>query len=377
MNAETVPLHNSRSDEITDLCKPTSCQPNAAKVQLMQETNQQKWLVLFLLLNFVLAVSIGPALIDFMVLFKSMASIIQAPDEGGYLLSIVNNIRIPRALLAVLIGAALAISGASLQGVCRNPLADPTLLGISSGAAAAAVIGIVFMTQWSIPDAIRSYTLPCLAFIGAAFTALMIDKLAQVDGKLQIVTLLLAGIALNALFGAIIGLMSYLADDQSLRLITYWLMGSLGAGSWHNIMLVAPILILSMWGIYRKRNELNLLLLGEANARYMGVEVERVKKQLLWLNALTVGVAVSVSGIIGFVGLLVPHLLRITMGSDYRHLLVNSVLLGGSVMLIADLVARMAVAPAEVPIGIITSILGAPVFIMLLIKQKNKLAFGI
>ena len=264
-----------------------------------------------------------------------------------------------------------------MQGICRNPLADPVLLGISSGAAAAAVIGIVFMVHWSVPDVIRPYVLPGLAFLGAAITALVIDKMAQVDGKLQIVTLLLAGIALNALFGAVIGLMSYLADDQSLRLITYWLMGSLGAGSWQNVMIVSPILALSMWGIYRKRNELNLLLLGEANAKYMGVKVERVKKQLLWLNALTVGVAVSVSGIIGFIGLVVPHILRISLGSDYRFLLLNSMLLGGSVLLLADTVARMVAAPAEVPIGIITSMLGAPVFIFLLIKQKRKLSFGI
>ncbi len=344
---------------------------------LVWKMTEQKWLVLFLLLNFVLAVSIGPAVIDFLVLIKSMASLFQSSADSSYLLSIVNNIRIPRAILAVLIGSALAISGASLQGICRNPLADPTLLGISSGAAAAAVIGIVFMTHWSFPDAVKPYVLPCLAFLGAAITAFVIDKMAQVNGKLQIVTLLLAGIALNALFAAIIGLMSYLADDQSLRLITYWLMGSLGAGSWQNIMIAAPILILSMWGIYHKRNELNLLLLGEANAKYMGVEVEKVKKQLLWLNALTVGLAVSVSGIIGFIGLVVPHILRITTGSDYRYLLLNSMLLGGSVMLIADLVARMVAAPAEVPIGIITSILGAPVFILLLIKQKKKLAFGI
>ncbi len=338
---------------------------------------EQQWLALFLLLNFVLAVSVGPAVIDFLVLFKSISSLIQSPVEGDYLLSIVNNIRIPRAILAVLIGCALAISGASLQGLCRNPLADPGLLGISSGAAAAAVIGIVFMTHWSVPEGIRPYVLPVLAFVGAALTAFVIDKMAQVNGKLQIVTLLLAGIALNALFAAVIGLMSYLADDQSLRLITYWLMGSLGSGSWQNVMIVAPVLMLSTWGIYRKRNELNLLLLGEANAKYIGVKVERVKKDLLWLNALTVGVAVSVSGIIGFVGLVVPHILRITLGSDYRSLLLNAMLLGGSVMLMADLVARMVAAPAEVPIGIITSILGAPVFILLLIKQKKKLAFGI
>ncbi|MGJ8662848.1 MAG: FecCD family ABC transporter permease [Marinicella sp.] len=339
--------------------------------------SDQAWLLMFMLLCFILAVSMGPAVIDFLALFKSVAGMINPDSDSDLVLSIVNNIRIPRAFLAILIGFALAISGASLQGICRNPLADPGLLGISSGAAAAAVVGIVFMTQWSVPDAFKPYLLPCLAFMGAAITAMLINKMAQVNGRLEIVTLLLAGIALNALFAAIIGLMSYLADDQSLRLITYWLMGSLGAATWLNIAITSPILALSIWSIWRKRNELNLLLLGEANAKYMGIEVDRVKKQLLWLNALTVGVAVSVSGIIGFIGLVVPHILRITMGSDYRFLLINSMLLGGSVMLIADLLARMVAAPAEVPIGIITSVIGAPVFIILLIKQKKKLSFGI
>ena len=196
-------------------------------LNMVFQMSDQKWLCLLLLLCFVLAVSVGPALVDFLILFKSMAALVQGSAEDDFMLSIVNNIRIPRAVLAILIGFALAISGASLQGICRNPLADPGLLGISSGAAAAAVIGIVFMTQWAVPDVIRPFLLPCLAFVGAAITALLINKMAQVNGRLEIVTLLLSGIALNALFAAVIGMMSYLADDQSLRLITYWLMGSL------------------------------------------------------------------------------------------------------------------------------------------------------
>ena len=336
-----------------------------------------RWLLLLLLACFILGVSIGPALVDFTALGTSLASIWGGSDAADFNLTIINNIRIPRAILAVLIGCALAISGASLQGICRNPLADPGLLGISSGAAAAAVTGIVFMTQWTVPDVIRPYLLPLLAFAGAALTAFTINRMAQVNGQLHIVTLLLAGIALNALFAAIIGMMSYVADDQSLRLITYWLMGSLGAATWQNIAIITPILGVAIWGIFRRRHELNLLLLGEANAKFMGVRVERIKKELLWLNALAVGVAVSVSGIIGFIGLVVPHILRITLGSDYRHLLLHAMLLGGSVMLLADLVSRMVAAPAEVPIGVITSILGAPVFILLLIKQKKNMSFGI
>lgn len=335
-------------------------------------------LLVLLLMAFVFAISNGPASYDLTIPFKLIAWGLDMTEEStNYVMSIVFNIRVPRALLAVLIGFALSISGASLQGICRNPLADPGLIGISSGAAAAAVTMIVFMNHINVPDIFRSYLLPFSAFIGAAITAFIIHRMAMVNGKVQIVTLLLAGIALNALFAAIIGLMSYLADDQSLRLITYWLMGSLASAHWSSLFFISPLLIIAMVGILMKRNELNLMLLGEANAKFMGVEVEKVKKQLLILNALAVGVAVSVSGIIGFIGLVVPHILRITVGSDYSKLLMNSMLLGGSVLLIADLFARSVASPAEVPIGVITSLLGAPVFIVLLIKQKKKLSFGI
>lgn len=334
------------------------------------------WLTALLLLSLVLAVSIGPALLDFAAFPKSLWSAVVGSSDD-FSLTVINNIRMPRALMAILVGFALAISGASLQGICRNPLADPGLLGISSGAAAAAVTGIVFMTHWSVPEFLRPYLLPVLAFAGAALTAMTINRMSQVNGQIQIVTLLLAGIALNALFAAVIGLMSYVADDQSLRLITYWLLGSLGGATWQNIMIITPILLLAIGAIFRRRSELNLLLLGEANAKFLGVKVEQVKKELLWFNALAVGVAVSVSGIIGFVGLVIPHILRITLGSDYRHLLLQSMLLGGAVMLMADLLSRMVAAPAEVPIGVITSLMGAPVFMVLLMRQKKKMSFGI
>lgn len=333
------------------------------------------WLVGLLLLSAWMAIAFGAASKDLAYPWHWVTHWWEAETSG--MMTIIHNIRVPRAILAILVGGALAISGASLQGICRNPLADPGLLGISAGAAAAAVTGIVFMNHFTVPDILRPYLLSILAFLGAAVTAVLIHRMAQVNGRIQIVTLLLAGIALNALFAALVGIMSYLADDQSLRLITYWLMGSLGAASWDQLLFVFPLLALAMWGIYRKRNELNLLLLGEANARFLGVEVEKVKHQLLWFNALAVGVAVSVSGIIGFVGLLIPHILRVTLGSDYRQLLPQVLLLGGSVMLVADLVSRLIMAPAEVPIGIITSLLGAPVFVVLLLRQRNRLSFGV
>ncbi len=348
------------------------------KIKVKKQIINHGTLLVLLVLAFFFAISSGPASYDLMIPFKLIAwGLDRTQDSADYIMSIVFNIRVPRAILAILIGFALSISGASLQGICRNPLADPGLIGISSGAAAAAVSMIVLMNHIDIPDVFRSYLLPVCAFIGAAITAFLIHRMAMVNGKVQIVTLLLAGIALNALFAAIIGLMSYLADDQSLRLITYWLMGSLASANWHSLLFISPLLIIAMVGILMKKNELNLMLLGEANAKFMGVEVEKIKKQLLILNALAVGVAVSVSGIIGFVGLVVPHILRITVGSDYRKLLIHSMLLGGSTLLIADLFARSIASPAEVPIGVVTSLLGAPVFIFLLMKQKKKLSFGI
>lgn len=325
-----------------------------------------------------MALSLGAASSDWTLPWHALTNTVTGQaHEQHHLIDIVTQIRLPRALLGIMIGAALAISGASLQGLSRNPLADPGLLGISSGAAAAAVTGIALMKFIHIPAAFQAYFLPFMAFMGAAATTLAINKMAQVQRRIQMVTLLLAGIALNALFAAVIGLMSYLADDQSLRLITYWLMGSLAGATWHNLAYIAPLIILAVCGIVQKRKALNLMLLGEANAKYMGVPVEKVKKQLLWLNALAVGVAVSVSGIIGFVGLVIPHLLRISMGSDYRKLLFNSMWLGGACLLLADTVSRLIAAPAEVPIGIITSMMGAPVFMMLLIQQKKRLGTGV
>jgi iron complex transport system permease protein len=198
-----------------------------------------------------------------------------------------------------------------------------------------------------------------------------------VDGQLQIPTLLLAGVAINALGVAIIGSFNYLADDQSLRLITFWLMGSLGGATWKTVSILAPALAFALWVIFKRRHAINLLLLGEANARFSGVDVDRVKLELLWINALIVGVAVAFSGIIAFIGLVVPHILRIYSDTNYRYLIINSALLGGALLALADMVSRLAVAPAELPIGILTSLIGAPFFIALLIKQKRRMGFSL
>ncbi len=323
------------------------------------------------------AVAIGAAKTDWLFPVKFIGERLGITSSADSMMIIVSEIRMPRVLMTILIGAALAVSGASLQGVCRNPLADPGLLGISSGAAVGAVTVIVFANQIAVPDVWQPYLVSIAAFIGAAVTTFAIYHLAQVNGAVQVATLLLAGVAINAMGGAIIGSYSYIADDQSLRLMTFWMMGSLASASWSMVALCAPIIVIGMYLIYKKRTEINLLLLGEANARYVGVDVDKVKIQLLWLNALIVGVAVACSGIIGFVGLVVPHILRVATGADYRYLILNSGLLGASLLVLADLLSRTIISPAELPIGVVTAILGAPFFIALLIQQKRKLVLAL
>ena len=287
--------------------------------------------------------------------------------------SIVANIRFPRVAMAILVGAALAVSGASLQGICRNPLADPGLLGISSGAAVGAVTVILLGQSIPLIESLGPYAISLAAIVGAAVTAFAVYHLAVSGGQLQIPTLLLAGVAINALGVAIIGVFNYNADDQALRLITFWLMGSLSSATWSTVGILAPTLGLALVIVFRRRHHINLLLLGEANARFSGVQVDRVKHELLWLNALIVGVAVAFSGIIAFVGLVVPHILRLFSDTNYRYLIINSALLGGTVMVLADMFSRLIVAPAELPVGILTSLIGAPFFIVLLIRQKKKM----
>ena len=323
------------------------------------------------------AVSIGASDINFLAPFESMYFMMFGSDGMTITQNIVMNIRLPRVLMALLVGAALAVSGASLQGVCRNPLADPGLLGISAGAAVGAVSMILFAKHIPFIDLLGPYAVTIAAFIGAAVATFSVYSLAQVNGEIQIPTFLLAGVAINALAGALISGLSFVADDQALRLITFWMMGSLASASWTTVAISAPSLAISIYLIYRKRHALNLILIGEANARFTGIDVEKVKSQLLWLNALTVGVAVAFSGIIGFIGLVVPHILRISSDTNYRYLIVNSALLGSTLLVIADLCSRMLITPAELPIGILTSLIGAPFFIALLLQQKKRMGFSL
>lgn len=283
-------------------------------------------------------------------------------------------IRLPRVLLGGLVGAGLAVAGASLQGLFRNPLADPGLVGVTAGAAlaAAATIVLVGMFSLSLPASIAGFLLPSAAFLGALLTTLLVYRLAQRDGRTDVPTLLLAGVAINAIAGAGIGVLIFVSNDQQLRDITFWTMGSLAGVTWDRLLPVLPFLVLPLFLLPRLSRLLNALLLGEEEAHHLGFAVERGKRRVILLSALLAGAAVALAGTIGFVGLVVPHLVRLALGPDNRLLLPLSALLGATLLLLADLVARTLVLPAELPIGIVTSCVGGPFFLWLLLRARAR-----
>jgi iron complex transport system permease protein len=289
--------------------------------------------------------------------------------------SVLLYIRLPRVLLGLAIGAGLAVSGAVLQSLFRNPLADPGLIGVSGGAAAAVATAIVLGENLfgQISEFGKSISLPAAAFVGGLGTTILVYRIGKRrgGGAADVAALLLAGIAVNALAGAGIGLMSFLANDAQLRNIAFWNLGSVGAANWTTLAVSTPLILLSIGLLLRLARPLNAILLGEAEAVHLGFDVERLKRQAIFLVALCVGASVSAAGAIGFIGLVAPHLLRLTTGADYRRLLKNSALLGAILILSADTLARTIVAPAELPLGIVTAFIGAPFFVWLLLRQKQ------
>ena len=304
-----------------------------------------------------------------MVMFSSDR---RFPVADYQLAMILAEIRIPRLLLGFIVGAGLAICGAVMQGLFRNPMADPGLLGVSSGAALGAVLTIVlggslFATSIS-SGPVGPWLLPAMAFAGGGLSILVVYRLSVVNGKTDIATMLLAGIAVNAITGAVIGLLSYIAADAQLRDLIFWSLGSLEITDRRKLLVAMVVVLPALLLLPRYGNALNANLLGESEAGHLGIEMEKVKRQLIVLVALVVGVSVSLSGIIGFVGLVVPHLIRILTGPDHRLLLPASALFGAVLLIGADIVARSVAAPAEIPIGIITAILGGPFFLWLLLR---------
>jgi iron complex transport system permease protein len=282
-------------------------------------------------------------------------------------------IRLPRVVLGLIVGAALGVTGAAMQGLFRNPLADPSLIGISSGAALAATIVIVVgdAVAFSAPHTLKLFALPIAAFGGGLVTTLLVYRLATISGQTVVATLLLAGIAINALAQAFSGLLTYYATDTQIRSITFWKLGSLGGATWDSVLVATPFILVPVLFFPRLARALNTLLLGEAEAGHLGVSIETVKRLTIIFVALAVGASVAVTGIITFVGLVVPHLLRLLMGPDHRRLLPSSALLGAILLLASDLVARTIVAPAELPIGIVTALIGAPFFLWLLLRDRK------
>ncbi|RQM70680.1 iron ABC transporter permease [Aeromonas enteropelogenes] len=308
---------------------------------------------------------------------ESIKALLVGQESGiaAHKLLIVQEIRLPRTLLCIAVGGILGLCGAVMQGLFRNPLADPGIIGVSGGAALGAALAIVLLTplsqQWQTTLGIG--LLPLLAFLGGALTTTLVYLLGTREGGTSVTVMLLAGVAITALSGAVIGLLTYLADDQMLRDLSLWQMGTLAAGKPADVALALLTLATLTWLFLRDADPLNALLLGEGEARHLGVDVQALKRRLILLTAAGVGVAVAVSGMIGFVGLVVPHLVRLMAGPNHVRLLPLSALLGAALLLGADMLARTLLAPAELPVGIITALLGAPFFIWLLIKGRRAL----
>lgn len=289
-------------------------------------------------------------------------------DIADPLLAVVTVIRLPRLLGALAVGGALAVAGASLQGLFRNPLADPALIGVSSGAALGAVFIIVAGS--ALPMLAGPWALPLAASLGGLLTTCIVYRLGRRDGQTDVATLLLAGIAINSIAGAGTGLLTYFADNNQLRSLTFWLLGSLGSVGWQQVWIAVPIMLVCSAGLCCLARPLNAFLMGENVAHHLGYSIERVKVLTILLSAISVGAAVSISGVIGFVGLVVPHVLRLATGANHRLLLPAAALLGGAMLLAADTLARTIVSPAELPIGILTALLGGPFFLFLLVRYR-------
>lgn len=285
---------------------------------------------------------------------------------------VVMDVRLPRALLGAMVGAGTAVAGALMQGVFRNPLADPGLVGVAPGAAVAAAAFMVMGGALSayLPAPIQGLGLPLAAFIGSLVTTLLIARLATREGRTSVATLLFAGLALGAMASAGTGLLVFTASEQQTREFLFWTLGSLGGATWEKLAFTLPFILALIAAAPFLARGLDALALGEAEAFHAGFHVERLKRIAIILVAAGVGAAVAAAGVIGFIGLMVPHLARLALGPTHRVLLPASALLGAAVLLFADIAARMIAAPAELPIGIVTALVGAPFFLWLLLKRR-------
>ncbi|APW39425.1 ABC transporter permease [Rhodoferax koreense] len=316
----------------------------------------------------------GAYAIDFADILKTLWALASGGIEGTPEQLVFLNIRLPRLLLGLAAGAGLGMAGALMQGLFRNPLADPGLIGVSSGAALAAGIAIVLGTLYfpEMPRSLGSWTLVAMAFGGSLAVTVLIYLLAQSEGGTRVGLMLLAGVAINALAGAGLGYLTFLASDEQLRSIQFWLLGSLGGARWASVLLVFSIVLIAGCAASTCARPLNVIALGEAQAVLMGVDVERTKRRAIAITALAVGAITATTGMIGFVGLLSPHCIRLVAGPDHRIVIPGSAMLGAALVLLADSVARTAVQPAELPLGVLTAFVGVPFFLLLLRQFRGR-----
>ncbi len=297
-------------------------------------------------------------------------SLDQLLQPGSRDWQILFELRLPHLLMSLAAGSVLAITGASMQALFRNPLADPGLIGISAGAALAAVAMLVFGGRLLLGP-LGPALVPMAAFVGGVVVTALVVRIARTPQGVSVTTLLFAGIALNSIAAAAIGIMKYFSDELSLRQVTFWLLGNLHSTDWQNVLLLvaigAPVILL----LLRQGQQLNLLLLGESQARLLGVMTGRLRRRLVLLVALGVGTVVSLGGLIGFVGLVVPHLVRLLCGPDHRALMPLSALLGALLLTLADILSRVLVSPAELPIGIVTALIGGPFFLLMILYRQR------
>jgi len=329
--------------------------------------------VSFLLFSMMVGISIGSVSVPFLTLFqilgKEVFHLPIAAQPDTMFMNIVMNIRLPRVLLAGLVGASLAIAGAAFQGLLRNPLADPYTLGVSSGASVGAVATIFLGI--SIP-VLGNFTLPILSVVFSIITIFCVLFFAKkMDRSMKVETIILTGIIFSSFLSAFISLMIALTGEE-LRQIIGWLMGSVSMRGWSYIVIILPFFVIGSLTLMMNTQELNAMTFGENRAKHLGVNVQRRKLTILIAGSVLTGAAVAVSGTIGFVGLVIPHIIRQIWGPDHKHLLPLSLLIGSGFLILADLVARMVISPSELPIGVITSLIGAPAFALILLKRRRQ-----
>jgi len=338
-------------------------------------------LLITLFLLFFIAVCIGPVNIkvyDVIVIILQKFGFFNNFNISEVNEIVLLKIRLPRVILGILVGLALGTSGAILQGLFRNPLVDPGFIGVSSGAAVGAMFAILF-TQflqlyfWSF---LIPFILPIMAILGSLITTILVYKMSKVATKTNIMAMLLSGIAVNAISGSIIGLFVSISSDVQLRSFTFWTLGGLDNADWLVVLLTLFFIVFPLFTVFKLRYELDVFMLGDSEAYHLGLNVESLKKRIILLSSIMVGISVSFCGMIGFIGLVTPHLVRLFIGPKHKLLIPGSALLGAIILTISDLIAKTIIAPAQLPLGVITSAIGAPFFIWLIINQKNRFSYG-